>query len=175
MKGVIDGIIITQHISLNRTVGFGSCMFQHVPILVSPCLNVQTYTHTRTHTKYTKLSKPKELFEAPYSHTHTHNHNWLNCSYEKLRWPILSPPGDNLLNASVKLNTLVINTESQSVSWLIAEHCISPLFQVKDFTEPIFLHTRMSHSSLQHLRRRKCTRSGRLITVKLECTSRMLH
>lgn len=43
MKGVIDGIIKTEHISLNRTAGFGGWMFK--PILVlSKCTNTRTDT-----------------------------------------------------------------------------------------------------------------------------------
>lgn len=54
MKGVIDGIIRTEHISLNRSVGFGSYMFKLV--LVGSRSNKHagiknnTHANTRTHT-----------------------------------------------------------------------------------------------------------------------------
>lgn len=84
MKGVIDGIIRTEHISLNRSVGFGSYMFKLV--LVGSRSNkhagIKNNTHAHTHERKnarsngelsTQKKRHAEFNQAhPYTRTHTH-------------------------------------------------------------------------------------------------------
>lgn len=74
MKGVIDGIIRMEHISLNRAVGFGKF---RLSANSSPLLRGRT--NTRTHTECGKLTRVFEAGDASAlvhthfgAHTHTH-------------------------------------------------------------------------------------------------------